>query len=141
MLILKTKLTKQQILRWFQTRRKRNKETKQTKHPKHVVDHLIIEYNKNNQPEKLEQERIASETKLMVKQVNSWFMGRRLLLNETNCSKHPEHFTNYLVTKYELNIYPERVDMEKRQMKYKSLIKLLIPGLNNHVYQRNVSII
>ena len=67
MLILKTKLTKQQILRWFQTRRKRNKETKQAKHSKHVVDHLIIEYNKNNQPEKLEQERIASETKWLNK--------------------------------------------------------------------------
>ena len=61
----------------------------------------------------------------MVKQVNSWFMGRRLLLNETNCSKHPEHFTNYLVTNYELKIYPERVDMEKManeiQITYKAV--------------------
>lgn len=125
MLILKTKLTKQQILQWFQSRRKNNKETKQTKHPMHIIDHLKMEYNKNNQPDKIEQERIASETKLIVKQVNSWFMHRRLLLNETNSFKHPEHITDYLVTKYELNIYPERVDMEKManeiQITYKAV--------------------
>ena len=79
-----TKLTFQQVQRWFNIRRKKLGHAKpKPNFPPETVKYLKKFYEKKKYPSDSDYRKILSATKLDFKQVGQWFKSRRYKLSKT----------------------------------------------------------
>jgi hypothetical protein len=101
----RTQLHNKQIYAWFQERRVKFNHTKPARFSTHI-DYLIDNYNRDKYPSAENIKKMSEMTHMTEKQIYTWFQERRVKLKHTKPTRFSQRSINYLIEKYNQNIYP-----------------------------------
>jgi hypothetical protein len=113
----KVGLTSQQVIDWFENRRKKLNETKENRFHAKITKSLLKEFEKNKYPDKQSVDRIALKVNVTANQVKSWYEYTRKKLNESKEKGFDEKITKSLLDEYDKNKYPDKQSVDKVALK------------------------
>lgn len=117
-----TKLTFNQIYKWFNFNRYKLAHPKSVVYSDEINDYLLAYYEKNNNPDWKQKEEISAVTKLNPDQITDWFQNKRQKLKARNLKKKeeilsrirhpmPEKELFYLLKKFDKNSKPKQAQI------------------------------
>jgi len=110
---IQTHLTTEKITNWFKRRRIQLKETKPNTLSDEIVKYLTDKYALNKYPAADEIKQICSEINISSEQCFNWFKTRRQRLKDTRSTKYPPEIVNYMIQKFNNEIYPNTEQVQQ----------------------------